>query len=250
VNTIAATSGLSWRRCISWPYPEWWSVVLYFGAWLLLAFKAGIGTAMPGHVHHASASTVVQQSTTVGWPGQMLWWLAMVVAMMFPLLTAHVRNTAARSLWHRRHRAIGGFLGGYLGPWLVFGMAASGGLVILEKQNWFLAGHFDLWAFGMALIWQLMRAKRRSVLACHRTRPLAPTGWRADRDCLRYGWQIAGSCVTSCWALMLACMLAGHSVPTMVGITTIGLFERSNPRSNQFFPCVVIAALMISRIIW
>jgi predicted metal-binding membrane protein len=52
-------------------------------------------------------------------------WLVMTVAMMVPLTVASIRTTAARSLWSRRERAVAGFLLGYLGPWLIAGMAVT-----------------------------------------------------------------------------------------------------------------------------
>jgi len=36
-----------------------------------------------------------------------------------------VRLTANRSLWRRRHRAIAGFLAGYLAPWIPPGLAVA-----------------------------------------------------------------------------------------------------------------------------
>jgi predicted metal-binding membrane protein len=177
------------------------------------------------------------------WPAQTFWWLVMVIAMMFPLLVDHIRNTAARSLWYRRHRAVGLFLTGYVAPWLVFGIAASAMLSVLEAQSRLDPPLLSALGFGLALIWQVTPARRRAVLSCHRTRPISPTGWRADRDCLRYGSSVGASCLFSCWALMLACMLSRHSVPAMFAITAIGLFERNRARPNQRLLCAVIAAL-------
>jgi predicted metal-binding membrane protein len=164
--------------------------------------------------------------------------------MMFPMLVDPIRNTAARSLWRRRHRAIGAFLTGYVGPWLLFGIIASVTCSVLEMQSWPPSIVSEV-GFGVALIWQITPAKRRSLLACHRTRPIAPTGWRADRDCLRYGWMVGSSCLVSCWALMLACMLS-HSIPVMISATAIGLIERSKAQPNQVVQCAVIAVLGLS----
>ena len=51
-------------------------------------------------------------------------WLLMVIAMMLPLVIDPIRGVAARSLWPRRHRAVGGFLLG-LSVWLVAGIVVS-----------------------------------------------------------------------------------------------------------------------------
>ncbi len=234
-----------WQR-LSWPRPEWWTLAISIGAWLLILSGAGAHPAMEhasvSHDHHVTATTASGNILTA-WPVQIFWWLVMVVAMMFPLLVDHVRNTAARSLWSRRHRAIGIFLTGYATSWLIFGAFASGAYLILNMQTWSPTPVMSALGFGLAILWQGIPLRRRSLLACHRTRPIAPTGWRADRDCLRYGWMVGGSCVVSCWALMLACLLSGHSVAAMIGVTAIVLFERTRVRPNQFFACAALLAL-------
>ena len=173
----------------------------------------------------------------------------MVMAMMFPMLIGPIRLTAARSLWRRRHRAIVGFLLGYLATWLIFGLVAS--VVVYQVQDHTSLQTSELAAvvFAIALFWQLTATKRRSVLACHRTRPLAPSGWRADRDCLRYGRMIGGWCLVSCGPLMFGCMLAGHGVLAMVGMTAVGCIERSQPRPNQLLLCSIIAAVGLTCLI-
>ena len=249
----AATTSLQfsqWQR-LSWPRPEWWTLALSFSGWLLIIVSTvgHSGMAHASHSHnHRVAEIAAPANILTAWPTQILWWLVMVFAMMFPLLVDHVRNTAARSLWSRRHRAIGTFLTGYTMSWLIFGTVASAAYLILNMETWFSKPIISTVGFCVAILWQVMPVRRRSVLACHRTRPIAPTGWRAERDCLRYGWMVGTSCIISCWALMLACLLSTHSVLAMVGITAIGLFERNTRRSNQFFPCIVIAALAISHI--
>jgi predicted metal-binding membrane protein len=99
--------------------------------------------------------------------------------------------------------------------------------------------------FGAALLWQVTSVKRHAAIACHRTMPLAPAGWRADRDCLRYGWVIGSSCLLSCWALMLACLLAGHSMSAMAGVTVVVWAERHTARPRQHLLCAAIAALAL-----
>jgi predicted metal-binding membrane protein len=152
-------------------------------------------------------------------------WLLMVLAMMVPLVRFGVRVAAARSLWRRRDRAIGGFLIGYLSPWPIAGV----GVVALDVT---LAGTPGLqpWltgaGFAVAAGWQLTSFKARALRACHQSIPLAPHGWRADRDCVRFGWLNGTHCLVSCWALMLACVLAGHSLTAMLCATVVGLAER------------------------
>jgi predicted metal-binding membrane protein len=197
------------------------------------------------HMHHAMA-VGVRPDRQAAWTAEAFWWFVMVVAMMFPMVLGPVRITAARSLWSRRHRAISGFLMGYLGPWMVFGIAASVAVSGLGTQTRAEPLAAAALGFGAAVLWQITPIKRRAVLACHRTLPIAPSGWRADRDCLRYGWMVGSSCLVSCWALMLACVLAGHSIPAMICATAVGWTERSVARPNQRLLCAAIAGLALT----
>ena len=109
--------------------------------------------------------------------------------------------------------------------------------------------HLPLWlggcGFAIAAVWQLAPIRLRALRACHRSVPLAPRGWRADADCLRFGWLTGGQCVLSCWALMLACVLAGHTLLAMVGVAAIGVAERYFVQPGQrfvsFTPLLAIA---------
>jgi predicted metal-binding membrane protein len=156
----------------------------------------------------------------------------MSVAMMVPLVAESMRSAAARSLWARRHRAIAGFLGGYLSVWFIAGLIISGALFeiggVLQSHSMAATAA----GFGLAAAWQLTPAKRRGLWSCHRSIPMAPEGWRADRDAIRFGWMIGGGCVVSCWALMTACAAASHSLPAMLFATGVGVAERRQFRPN------------------
>lgn len=179
------------------------------------------------------------------WLGDVFWWMVMIVAMMIPMVVAPIRTVAACSLWVRRHRAIVGFLIGYITPWLAFGVIASiatFGMRVQQLNPQLVAAI----GFAVAVFWQVTPLKRRSLLVCHRTYPIAPNGWRADRDCWRYGWNVGSWCLISCWALMLGCMLAGHSLVAMCGATVVGWTERTKPRPNQRILCIIIGLLALS----
>jgi predicted metal-binding membrane protein len=180
------------------------------------------------------------------WAAEIFWWLVMIAAMMFPLVLGPIRITAARSLWHRRHRAIGGFLAGYLGPWMLFGVVAYVAVAWLQTQTPLPSATAAAAGFATALLWQSTTLKRRALRACHRILPIAPSGWRANRDCLRYGWVVGSSCLMSCWALMLACMLSGHSLPAMVGVSAICWAERNTVRPRRLLLYAVIGVLALA----
>jgi hypothetical protein len=221
---------LSWWERFTWRHPEWWSLGLSLLAWLLLlapydAIGPGFRLTHQHHSHHI-------QRMPVQWAGEMFWWSVMVVAMMLPLIVDCTRTAAARSLWARRHWAIFVFTLGYLAAWILAGVVISAVIFTLRVQGWYRPAIGAFAAFGLAAVWQLTAAKRRALRSCHRSIPMAPQGWRANRDCLRYGWIIGGNCLLSCGVLMAACSFSGHSLATMAGAGTIGVAERYAARPN------------------
>ena len=116
--------------------------------------------------HHAHAH---------GFAAVMTGWMVMTAAMMLPMVTDHVRLTAERSFWHRRHRAMAGLLLGYLGLWR---FPAPRWRSCRSTRT---ARNPPAIAFAIAGIWQLTPWKRRALVGCHRTIPLAPRGWPRRR---------------------------------------------------------------------
>src|SRR5947207_1798316 len=122
---------LWWKRA-AWGHPEWWSLALSTIAWVVMVVP--FNTSGSGlHYHdHAAMGLVPLSGTGSTYIATTLQWLIMVVAMMLPLVTGSIRIAAARSVWGRRHRAIAGFLFGYLGVWILAGViisAAAAGLL-------------------------------------------------------------------------------------------------------------------------
>jgi hypothetical protein len=197
----------AWLRRFFWMHPEWWSLGLVALAWWTVVPPAS--TAL-GPVHHH-----------LSFLGELLTWGQMVVAMMVPLMLAPLRWVAFQSFRYRRHRAILLFLLGFLGPWMLLGIGAAW----LRTLDW---SHTPLLAsglFGLATLWVLVPVRRQALVFCHRTVPLAPTGWAADRDCLRFSLRVGASCVATCGILMLACAATGHNFVAMLGGTVLGALE-------------------------
>lgn len=192
-----------------WRHPEWWSRCICASAWVLMLFHAWRHAGHEGHYSTTFAQDVA-------------YWMLMAAAMMLPWVLYSVWVTAVGSLWARRHRAIAGFLAGYFGPWLALGIAVAG----LRQAPWTHIDAAPALGFGAAALWQRTRMHRRALTACHRTYSLAPSGWRADRDCLYFGAIIGSACVWSCWPLMIACALAGHSLLALAGGMFVAGAER------------------------
>lgn len=226
-------------RRFLWRHPEWWSLGLSLVAWLLLLLPlTGSRFTLVPHHHHAAARM------SALWAGEVLWWIVMMVAMMWPLIIDRMRVTAGRSLWARRNWAVAIFLLGYVGPWMFGGLVVAALVVLLRARGWMSPAAL-LIVFALAAIWQLTPGKERALRLCHRTIPLAPEGLQANRDCLRYGWMIGASCLLSCGVLMAACAASGHNMAAMVGSGSIGFVERYAVRPKQGLLSSAIAGLAI-----
>jgi predicted metal-binding membrane protein len=219
----------SWWMRFRWRNPEWWSLGGSLLGWVLLCLPL-TGRRIDFKLSHHSA---YHRGMYLAWFVEILWWIVMVVAMMLPLTVACIRVTAARSLWARRERAIGVFILGYLTAWVLAGLAISALLHSLRVHEWFRPAIATSLIFAVAAVWQLTAAKRRVLRSCHRTIPMAPNGWRANLDCLRYGWMIGGNCLLNCGTLMVACSLSGHNLAVMAGAGSISFAERHATRPNQ-----------------
>jgi len=210
-----------------WSCPEWWSIGLCWLAWAVMLQHRWRDT---GHgMHHRTS-----------FEGELQYWMWMVAAMMLPFALHSVRITAARTLWARRHRAIAGFLTGYFAPWLALGIAVAA----VRQSSWTHHHAAAALVFLAAALWQRTPIHRRALIACHRTHPLAPVGWRAGFDCIRFGAMIGGACVRSCWPLMLACAFTGHTAIAMAGGMAVGALERWSfrPRVRAMFGVTVALA--------
>jgi predicted metal-binding membrane protein len=206
-------------RWFLWLHPEWWLLSLCCLAWASMLFHAS-----RTHAHMANGPSPFS--------GEFLNWIVMVVAMMLPLVIPNLVITARSSLWCRRHRAICAFLLGYLVPWCGLGVVASAFLQI----QWTSCPAISALLFISAALWQRTSTYRGARIACHGTQPLRPTGWKADRDCFRYGSSIGVACLCACWPVMLACAFTGHALIAMLGGSLASFFElRSRPSENRLF---------------
>ena len=219
------------RERVAWRHPEWWVLAMSAAAWVVMAVP-GTAAIPTSHHGHAAPSWLDASGGIVSARD----WLLMIVAMMFPLCIASIQATAARSLWRRRHRAIASWLIGYVAPWLMLGLVVSFSTATLWPSGPQPSGAIVAVAFVVAAVWQGASLRARVVRRCHRTQPLAPSGWRATRDCMRYGWTTGIHCVVACGALMIACSLAGHGALglfCMVAATFVGLAERYMIRPDE-----------------
>jgi predicted metal-binding membrane protein len=187
------------RAC--WRHPEAGAAGLAILAWLSLVLSAA-DLGRLGELHAAAHRSAPVLSDAAGW-------ILMSVAMMVPVALPVVRVHALRALWARRQRTVALFLAGQLAVWTVFGAVAYALMPAIGVDRG--AGTPLSLMLVAAALWQLVPAKWRSVRACHRITPLPPRGRRADVACARAGAVYGLRCVTSCWAVMLAMIVAGHT---------------------------------------
>ena len=216
--------------------PEVWLYAIAAGAGLALV----AGLAAPGHGssvdapvpvhHHMPGMEMPATGAMTPMPGGGSWltewrgWVAMVLAMMLPIVAPYARRVAMRSLWHRRHRAMAWFVLGYLVVWLAIGAVLVGVLVAVGHT------HPGPAVLAAALLgaagWQVSAPRRRVMRRCGALRPTAPRGWRADRDCADAGLRIGLRCAFTCGPVMLA-MAVSHGLVLMGGLLAVLLSERS-----------------------
>jgi hypothetical protein len=222
-----------WLGRFFWTHPEWWSLVLVALAWGAVLAHAGGGQEQMRDTMPVPHMMPVQ--------GEFLDWGLMVVAMMAPLILAPLRWVAFQSFRRRRHRAILLFLIGFLLPWMLLGIVAAWLRTLAWSQTPLLASGI----FGLAALWALAPIRARALVFCHRTIPLAPAGWPADRACLRFSVMIGASCVATCGLLMLACAVTGHNLVAMLGGTLLGALEfRSfRPPTRHIFAGALMLAV-------
>jgi predicted metal-binding membrane protein len=243
IRLLQASRVPSAWRMRAWRHPEWWSLGLAALAWA--AIVAGAASVHGSDAHGHAAHAGMAAGTGFPWLREAGAWLLMVAAMMVPLVAGPVVTTAERSRWGRRDRAVAGFLAGYLGLWLAAGLLVLGGVAMTGADRWWRSPWAVAGGFALAAAWQVTPLKRRALRSCHRTVPLAPDGWRADLACVGYGGRIGRSCLASCWAPMLACLLAGHAVWAMAAVGAIGFAERARPRPNPWAHALVFLALAL-----
>lgn len=177
-------------------------------------------------------------------------WVAMLVAMMAPLLSAPLTHVSRQRLSHRRWRAIGLFLLGYTAVWLAAGVVLIPIAVTIQASVYDFAFVPAILGCVIALIWQVTPVKQLCLNACHRLPPLAACGLRADADDVLFGLSHARWCVGTCWALMLCTiMFRGplHWVVTLA-ITLFLMFERSRvPQRPRWFAALVPSTPIFTR---
>jgi predicted metal-binding membrane protein len=191
-------------------------------AWLLTGDRLP-HAAMTLHAGHGAAATATHMPHM---PGDFTAvWLAMVMAMAPPLLLREVGHLWRTSLRRLRPLTIAWFVGGYVGIWMIAGVALS------TLCDWVTVSSARL-AVAVALIvfWHCSPARQRCLNACHRLPALRVFGTAAQLDALRFGLATGCYCAATCGLVMLLVMLVkDHHLMVMAAATAMTTFERHLP---------------------
>jgi predicted metal-binding membrane protein len=235
-----AAIALAWR-------PEWPFTVVVAMAWVAMALIHALPAPEGGHAAHGShgeTSATAVIGVAIGG------WALMSVAMMVPVTLPAIRHVGLNSIRRRRQWAMAVYVASYLAVWVMFGVLTLTLVWALRSTGSGSTGPDDhqlvVGALTIATGWQLTTWKRRAVLACQRTVPLPPTGWRADYGCAHFGIRQAGRCVLSCWPLMLLMAVLGHSNLVVVAALTVGIVAERRALARKRLIVLFAAGLAVA----
>jgi predicted metal-binding membrane protein len=184
----------------------------------------------------------------------MLAWLAMLLAMMPPLLTQPIAQLRLHSLARRRKRAVALFVAGYGAVWMLAGVALMGAAVALNLLADRMGVPALMIAAAIAMVWQAAPPRQHALIRCHRAPGLSAFGGEADRDCIRFGLTHGFWCAVTCSPLMLLPLAApGLHLPLMAVVSAALMLERLAPARRpswtlQILPGQVAAAMLVRSI--
>ena len=226
------------------------------GAWSALVLADLAGWVWLARSQDSILSPVFCGSPLVGWvssgwsgaeaalvlnpPARLVMpWLAMVWAMMTPLLARPIAHVWTCGPARLRPTLVALFIASYAAIWLFAGFLLMGGAVALEDLAGAAALPAPALAVAAALLWQTSPLKQACLNGCHRLPRLRPPARAAAGDCLRYGATTALWCVGSCWALMLALLVVDQMHFALMAIVAAVLFvERQAPERLARWRCI------------
>jgi predicted metal-binding membrane protein len=191
--------------------------------WLLARDWPMRAAMTPGHAGHHLASTATPMSHVPGHFTAL--WLAMIVAMAPPLLLREIGRLWRTSLRRLRRLTLASFVCGYVGIWLLAGLALSTLLGWVTGSAVRIGG-----ALVLVALWHCSPARQRCLNACHRVPTLRVFGTAAQFDALRYGTSTGCYCAATCSLLMLlALLMTDYHLAAMTVTAVVTTLERYVP---------------------
>ncbi len=232
-------------RFAAW-HPEWWLVAAAATAWVAVVahgINHGAGAAA-GHAYHSGATSGMGERLATGASA----WLAMVVAMMVPVLVPRVRRVARCCVGRVRDPAIAQTVAGAALPWFALGATVVPVVAVLPA----VTPGASVAAWATAAAWQVAPPKRVALRRCHAVR--IPRGVGDGWPRLRAGAAHGCWCVVSCGPLMAVMAWTGHPVAFAV-LLTVGLVaervaHRPDRPSRRLAAAVVALSLASVLVSW
>ncbi len=237
LGTLGALVALAWLALWVWegsPYGR------YLNHAELAHFDVGVGLG----------AAVTQGSVYVA--GWVLMTTAMMLPTTFPLLQIFHRLTRERA---DRVALLATAIAGYLGVWLLFGIAAHAFSLALheaiELSGWLPA---NAWVFGAGPLlaagaFQFTRLKYRCLDKCRAPLSFVVHHWRGGRpraQALLLGAHHGAFCVGCCWALMLLMFAVGTgSLGWMLALGAVMAIEK-----NAIWGRRISAPLGVALLLW
>lgn len=245
---------LSIGRMRNWfrKHPEWWVCCIFIFAWIYIACNSFMGTGgqpNSGHFIYCMSDgterTGLQPAAVLQSIGKkedffsgmgkaisndMVPWILMVIAMMFPLLNEPVRHVAFSVRRKDRNAGILVFLTGYTITWAMAGLLFFAAQFFLNRvavaQTPLVNAIIMASGFILAAVLSWLPVRPVLLARCRLTIPISIHGFSLYRDSLQYGLQMGLICLAICWAPMAALLLTHHNLILMYAVTIVLFYER------------------------
>lgn len=210
--------------------------VAIVGAWLLTVVGQATGNAVLAHDHALALGAPALPGAL---PVFLAAWSLMIVAMMLPASLPALRAVAQAAGAGPADRTVASFLGGYGTVWLVFGLAALVGDVVLQRVAQGMTGPaarpwpIDAAILAFAGAYQFAPLKRRSLAACRHPGEIGPLGAGRAAGGVGRGIRHGIDCVGSSGALMLVTFAAGFASLWWMGALTVLMLYEATGRHGR-----------------
>jgi len=225
-------------------------------AWAIAAYAQFSGSA--AFLHH---DTLIERGPPAAIAFVLFFaaWLLMIVAMMLPSSFAFLRMFSVASANQPQPlRAFAAFVGGYVVVWLIFGVAAFGGDIVVHRtvdrvawlgaHPWLIAGS----VLALAGLFQFSPLKDQCLRACRLPSNFLVRYYRRGvRAAFEMGYRHGLFCAGCCWALMLVSFAAGFAALWwMAALTALMVYEKVATHGRRAVPIAGAVLLVWSALVF
>ena len=221
--------------------------ILSLGGVLMIALAAWVAlglleTAGPQTGWVEALCRAVALPGWVVWPGLMVMWLLMSIAMMLPTaapaIDIYVR--LSRRIGARRTAHVAAFAGGFIGAWGLLAVAAGAAQAALSEPIAAQAAALPAnWPAGgillLAGLYQFTPLKQACLTLCRNPLAFFMSHWHDGiGGAARMGLHHGLICIGCCWALMGLMFLSGAmNLAWMAALGLVMLLEKTAPGAGR-----------------